>query len=456
MKNKWKTIRLGLMLLALPLVATAAATAHQLMVDGTPIEVNLQIPTASNSAIGLARVHTVALNQSGAIEGRIGSIEDGTTTGISDLKVFFVQNGEVVSQSTTQQDGSFLARNVPEGAYSFVATGESGFAAYGVHVVSGGNGNSNNLMEAAAVSPQFDSVKQILDEKLPKAVTDQIVATEASTKRIVGSNRVRLRDGQLQGSVVALLGATEAVEGTYVHILQKDKQIAEVQADESGSFMVSDLEPGVYDFVAAGPTGFAAVSFEAVQDEGDSVISDDVADIVDTEEIPVSVEPAAVEPGFVTADPITYQDAMYADIPYDAGYSDSLNVCMTCQQDAGFVNEQVAYAADPAFQQQPATSAIYDAPIEYASEAVGCGGAAGGSCGQAANFGNFSACNSCSPCNNPCGGRKFGGRFAGLLGGAGGGGALLQGGIGRLALLGGLAVGVVSIADDDSDNMTDS
>ena len=81
-------------------------------------------------------------------------------------------------------------------------------------------------------------------DKLPAEVTEQILSTVVSDEaRVVGSNRVRLNDGQLQGSVVALLGK-ESVEGTYVHIIQDNQQIAEVQADASGSFMVADLEPG--------------------------------------------------------------------------------------------------------------------------------------------------------------------------------------------------------------------
>ncbi len=461
MKNKWKTVKLGLMLFALPLMATAAATAHQLMVDSAPINLNVQTPAAVDSAIGLARVHTVALNRNGAIEGRIASIENGNNEGLSSLNVFFVQNGEVVAQTATQSDGSFVAQNVPEGAYSFVATGENGFAAYGVRVVSDATGKLDNLMEAAAVSPNFASVKQIIKEKLPAEVTEQILSTVvADEKRVVGSNRVRLSDGQLQGSVVALLGK-DSVEGTYVHIIQDNKQIAEVQTDSSGSFMVSDLEPGVYDFVAAGPSGFAAVSFEAVQEQ-DSVLTEEavLTDLVDTDELPVSIEPGAIEPGFIVADPITYQDSMLADIPYDAGYSDSLDVCMTCQQDAGFVSDQV-YSGE-VYSEPIMGGEVYDAPIEYASEAVGCGCASGATCGVESNFSNFSSCNSCNPCNSCSGGRRglFGRSGRGLFGRSAGRGGLLgrsgglfggaaAGGLGRLALLGGLAVGVTSIADDD-------
>ena len=432
------------MLFALPLMATAAATAHQLMVESTPLSLNVQTPSAVDSAIGLARVHSVALNRNGSVEGRIASIENGTNEGLASLKVFFVQNGEVVSETTTQSDGSFVAQSVPEGAYSFVATGENGFAAYGVRVVSDATGKLDNLMQAAAVSPNMDSVKQIIKEKLPSEVTEQILSTVVSEDRVVGANRVRLNDGQLQGSVVALLG-DENTEGTYVHIIKDNTQVAEVQADESGSFMVKDLEPGVYDFVAAGPSGFAAVSFEAVQDEETpSVLSEgEVADLVDTDELPVSIEPGLVEPGFVepgfvVADPITYQDAILADIPYDAGFSDSLDVCLTCGQDAGFVSDQVF--SEPVFAEQPI---FQDAPIEYAGESVGCGCASGGCCGAEANFSNFSSCNTCNPAPNPCcggGGRR-------LFSGAGGSGG---GGLRRLLLIGGLAGAIIAIADDDS------
>ena len=440
-------MKLGLVLFALPLMATAAATAHQLMVDSSPISLNVQTPAAVDSAIGLARVHTVALNRNGSVEGRIASIDNGTNEGLSELKVFFVSNGEVVSETATLSDGSFVAQSVPEGAYSFIATGKNGFAAYGVRVVSDATGKLDNVMQAAAVSPNMDSVKQIIKDKLPSEVTDEILSTVVSDERVVGANRVILKEGQLQDSVVALLGE-ENTQGTYVHIIQDNKQVAEVQADASGSFMVSDLEPGVYDFVAAGPSGFAAVSFEAVQDEATVLSEGDVADLADTDELPVSIEPGLVEPGFVVADPITYQDAILADIPYDAGYSDSLDVCLTCQQDAGFVSDQV-YSGEVYSEPSFGGEVYQDAPIEYAGESVGCGCASGGCCGAESNFSNFSSCNTCNPAPNPC----CGGGGGGLLSRIGGGGGLFGGaggGLRRLLLIGGLAGAIVAIADDDS------
>ena len=86
--------------------------------------------------------------------------------------------------------------------------------------------------------------------------------------------------------------------------------------------------------------------------------------------------------------------------------------CLTCQQDAGFVGEQIEYAGCDTC---GGGEVIYDSsPIEYASESLGCGCAAGGS-----------------------GGSFAGGGCCNAGGGIGGGGGLLGGGLNfrRLGLL---------------------
>ena len=61
MKNKWKSIRLGAMLFALPIVATAAASANQWMIENAPIAVSSDIATTFDS-INVKRNHTISLN----------------------------------------------------------------------------------------------------------------------------------------------------------------------------------------------------------------------------------------------------------------------------------------------------------------------------------------------------------------------------------------------------------
>ncbi len=416
MKNQWKRVRSVVFLAVLPLVATAAASAHQWMNDSNPIasDVKNQVSVGIDQ-LGSDRIHTVALNRAGAIEGRIASIDRDTkqTSGLGELKIFFVRDGKIAQETVTAEDGTFAVQGVAEGAYSFVATGKNGFAAYGVQVVAHGNSDNVNVMEAAAVSPRLAVVKKILEQQLPLEVTTEIlaVAGQGLGEQVVGANRVRLNDGKLSGHVVPLVGNVEVVKGTYVHILKNDDQVAEVQADEHGSFMVEDLEPGVYDFVAAGSSGFAAVSFEAVNQDAEVKSTTEMVVGSDSEEVPVSIAQDVV-PTVVT------------------GYTDSLDVRLTGGQDSGFISNQMDYGTSN-------MGYVDSAPIEYASESIGCGSAAGGSCGSCGNFSGYSSCNSCNSCGGGSGGGAGGGRFFGR-----------GGGLGRLLLLGGIAGGIVAIASD--------
>ena len=449
------------LLFALPMIATAVASAQHFAADSAPL-LNDSVATADATGFTSNRVHTISLNRAGEVDGRIASFGDDNAQveGLADLKIFFVRDGEIAQETKTTSDGTFTVDGLSEGVYSFVATGEKGFAAYGVRVLGFEDASEVNVMEAAAVSPRFSVVKSILKKNLPAGVADEIIALSKNeaAERVVGANRVRLTDGQLVGHVLPMLGDVAVVEGTQVHIIQDDQQVAQVEVSEQGSFMVPDLEPGVYDFVAAGPSGFAAVSFQAVDADVDvGEISESV--LADSDEIPVAIPAAAQGSGSSNA-----VGAIPADIPFDTGvadggfydggysdggfvdsgfvdggYSDSLDVCLTCQQDGGFVEEQIGYAGTDCGG-NCGEEVIYDsAPIEYAGDSCGCGSAAGGACGSCGNFSAASSCNSC------------GGGRGGLFGGAGGSGPNFR----RLALLAAAIAIPVAIAtgDDDADEV---
>lgn len=399
MKTNWNFLKAGALLFALPLMATAAVSASQWVNDTAAIELDVET-SAVEYSLGVARVHTVALNASGAIEGRVATVNADGAAGLSNLNVYFMRNGKVVEETTTSDDGAFRIEGLAEGNYSFVATGDSGFAAYGVRVV-GETAGVENVMEAAAISSGVATAKKILDQNAASEVASQLSADDASGN-LVGANRVNLVNGNLVGSVKSLLGAD--VEGSQVFILSGDKQVAATKTDANGNFTVADMAPGFYNFVATGPSGFAAVGFEA--------ISEVVANI----EVPVSFKPTTLQ---------------------DFGYGDSLDVYTTTGSDVGYASNDIVYDSSSAFQEF--------APVEYASESIGCGGSCGAACGSSGNFSNFS-----SGCCGGAGGGGIGGR---LLGGAGGGGLFGGGGaglgrLGRIALLSGAVVGIVAIADD--------
>ena len=279
MSNQWKTIRFGVLLFALPLVATAAASAHQWIVESSPSSIKVT-PVAVASSISMERVHTVALNSEGVIEGRIATIDGGTqnTEGIAKLKIYFVQDGTVVKESFTQTDGTFEVKGLPEGDYSFVASGQNGYAAYGVRVITDQTGQYSNVMEVAAVSKGVTSIQKIINDAAI-AITDQDTTQgEVAISDFEGANQVKLVEGKLQGRVMTMTGSDELGK-TVIHIARNNETIAEVQADETGSFVVPDLEPGVYDFVAVGPSGIAVLAFEAVDTQNVEAVGDVDADM---------------------------------------------------------------------------------------------------------------------------------------------------------------------------------
>ena len=405
MNSQWKVIKFGVLLFALPLVATAAASAHQWMAISSPISTGVASLTASESSISMERVHTIALNGNGAIEGRIASIESGSDNakGISKLKIYFVQNRNVVKETFTNSDGTFVVNDLPEGDYSFVAAGQGGFAAYGVRVVSDITGKYDNVMEIAAVSQSVGSVRKIIMDGV--ASSGDIVNREtrdAAPEDFEGANRVKLVDGNLQGRVFPINGHADLVDQTMIHILQSKRKVAEVEADRTGAFEVPDLEPGVYEFVAFGPCGMAVVAFEAVETVNVSAVG-----LVDAASNPLSIElEPEEEAGFSPAAP---------------DYAALFNVLLIEPQDVP----------------TPVSSSVLEdngvAPIEFAGEGGSLGGASGGSAGSAGNFSQFSS--------TPMGG---GGGAAGF----GGGGRLLT-----LGLVGGIvAVAVTSGNPSDASN----
>jgi hypothetical protein len=410
---------------ALPLVATAAASAHQWMTDSNPVQVvDLPIATiaANGQVINSLRQHTITADQDGIVRGRLISIDQKTfaAVGLGELKVFFARNGKIASEAATTSDGSFEVKGLQPGAYSFIAAGESGFAAYGVDVVAGGEGTEPTMMEVAAVSPKFTAVREILKNRVPKSVADEIIALANANDenptpiKLQGANRVKIVDGELVGNIVPIWGQNQMVGGTYVHIVKNDKQIAVTQVDDNGHFQIPDIAPGVYDFVAAGPAGFAAVGFEAIQEP--------VAAAADSEVIETAIPESVVEVDAAVMD--AAQDVVAADVPvdtgyvdpsYSVGYADSFDVALTSPQDGYYVGDSMDYYG----QDYGASS------IEYAGQAVGCGGACGSSCG---------GCGDSSGYGNCCGGGG-GGRF------------------GRILAVAGFALGLAAIIDTGNQQM---
>lgn len=356
MSNFWNFTKYGFALVALPLAVTAAASAHQRIANATPISLEVTPVVSKLANIGVERCHTVALNRIGGVDGRIVSFASNQSDrGLSDLVVRFVKNGKTIRQGKTNSDGVFSVNNVPEGVYSFVASGENGYAAYSVRVLADSTGQLPRVVEVAAV-PEVKAVDRLINKQM-RAKVGQAGGSSADLTE-AGVNRVVVEDGKLFGRVLDLDG--NGIAQMQIDILKDGVSVASVISGNDGEYIVPDVQPGIYGMVAAGANAAAVVGFEAV----------DVAS-------------QAHEGSFVS----TKGDMV-------PSYGESLVIYAAAGQDLSsevVIEEEFVYE---------------NASIEYIGQSIACGGACG-SCGPAAD-----SC--CSPAPSCGGGGGFGGGGGGL------------------------------------------
>ena len=372
MKNSWKLLKLGVYVFALPLVATAAASAHQWMTVNTAIATVPTIPVAVVSTaparMTAVRNHTITLNEEGEVQGRVASINHKTKvpTGLSEVTVYFAQNGRVVQKAYTNEDGTFVAKGLTEGVYSFVAGNDVSFATCGVRVVKGDN-EKENYIEIASISPNVEAVQELIKKAVPEMVRQDMVAQRDGKVDVAGSNRVELDGDTLKGRIVSLT-SDKLNSGTTAHLFKGNEKVSEFEISTDGTFEVAGVTPGVHDIVVIGKDGMAAVSFEAVG----------------------AVDEASKEAYTAMQDSV-FSNFIVALAPQiDGGVIGG--ACDSC----GGVSDAVVYDSGPA---------------PFIGNNLGGGIAGGGCCGSVGNFSNFGSC---------CGGGGIGGgRFAGLFGGRG-------------------------------------
>ena len=377
MKNNWKIFKLGVYIFALPLVATAAASAHSWMTSSTTMLAMPAPAVVTNSSvttINALRNHTITINEDGEVQGRVASInhKSKAAKGISDAAVYFIQDGKIAQKDYVNEDGTFAVSGLKEGVYSFVAAGEFSFATCGVNVVK--TEGTEKYLEVAAITPNVKEVRDLITAELPKTIRQEVRSKlgDQSVANVQGSNRVELEGDVLRGQVVSLFN--EKLTGkTKAHLYRSTEKIAEFEIESDGTFEVSDVQPGVHDIVVIGSDGMAAVSFEAV-----AGIDEESTD------------------SYYTA----LQDTLFSNFA----------VALAPQCDCGAATGCCGGGSD---------AIIYgDSPSGFLGNRLGRGISGGGCCGGAGNFSGFGG--------GCCGGGiGLGGRFGSLFGGGGIGGRRL-------------------------------
>lgn len=387
MKNNFGYTRVASYVLALPLLASAAVSAHQYLLNNTPINTQGSVVEEQevSALVGSYRSHTLSLDEKGTVKGRVSIVNrDLSTTGLKSLRVCLVQVGKVVHVCDTSSMGQFEFTDVKEGVYSFVTSGKDGFATFGVKVA---RGSTTNRIEVAVVDPDFREIRKIFESVVPSTDKSRIVVTEVPAV-IEGNNVVSVSGGILVGKLSNLDNGELSLD-TKANLVRDNQRLAESMVDEFGRFSFSDVKPGIYEFVAAGSTGYAAFTFEVVDE--DSLVALVTGPAEDLNEGPIEA-------------------------------ASQLDVGMTGPGDGVIVNEQLGSATAAGVSGEPIVE-------PYSGEAVSeqiTSGAAAGSMGD--------MCGCCS-------------------GGAGGGGGGFGGSglvdLGRLAILGWVLTELINHSDDN-------
>ena len=395
-----KTLRIATYVCVLPLLATAAASAHHWLLtqntgDIESVELVGSPPLAENS-LSFIRNQVVRVSAAGQVDGRLwaADTESGEYIFASEVDVRLFKAGTETHTTVSAESGRFEFSAVEPGSYSLIATAPTAVTAFGIQVVAADDTSvaEGLSIEAVMVAPEISAAKSIIDSYRSGQAGDNVddrrpkqVGTRRTSSMGIGANQVMLTlDGTLRGQIVSFENPVSAAEfaETTVFLLDGDQKIGEAEVGSQGEYQIAGVEPGFYDLIAAGPAGFAAVRFEAVAGEADTS---------------------------TTAKPNAVINA--------AG--------MPLVQQLPLANGNFGFGSNFVYDRP-----VFSNPVGFAGSDMGVGIAAGG-CG-------------CGPCCGGVSGGFGGGGGGGLGGGFGGGGGLLGGGGGlrRALLLGGIGAGI--------------
>jgi hypothetical protein len=242
----------------------------------------------SSSAFGEAANSQLLLNQwirqseDGSIQGQIIVPEaGGAALAVSPAAVALANDSGIVSETMTDEDGSFEFADVAPGVYTIISRGAKDLGAIvALHVVAFGDERASGLsssIQVSAASVDFASVNSTLIRYLPPSRLESSLASiadvdvNAISQRVSGPafHRVAQSDGGMVGQVYgtgavgnALTPSTQA----NVFLFKNGIEIERLITDDSGRFEVTSMEPGIYSALIVGNTGSGLVGFELVGD----------------------------------------------------------------------------------------------------------------------------------------------------------------------------------------------
>ena len=215
----------------------------------------------------------VCLDKDNSISGSLVQLADNDKLPLAGLPVALVRDGELAYQTTADETGSFKFENLKTGSYSLITRTNESIAAFSLQVLDSTNNHLNSSVEVRVVRPAGLKVKEILRSQmvptypvrsdLPRVSTDPL----GDARSFGMSHFVKLdANGRLSGQLGSVPQAADMSE-MVVYVLKNGEEVSRAKADKSGRFSLDGLRPGVYGFLAAGSSGFAATSFQLVGSE---------------------------------------------------------------------------------------------------------------------------------------------------------------------------------------------
>ena len=228
----------------------------------------------ANSSTSLNQLFSkqwVRLDSENSITGSLVQLAESEKEPLAGLPVSLVRDGEIAYSALADDKGSFKFEDVRTGSYSLVTRTNESIAAFSLQVLDASNSHLSSSVEVRVVRPAGSKVKEILRaQALPTYPVPNLKAVELSkdplgdSRSFSKSHLVKMdANGKLSGQLASV--ATSADMGDmFVYVLKNGEEVARAKTDKSGKFSVEGLRPGVYGFIAAGDSGFAATSFQLV------------------------------------------------------------------------------------------------------------------------------------------------------------------------------------------------
>jgi len=289
----------------------------------------------------LAQKFFVEPDINGNVNGRLTSFAAENYSNIKTrMTVVLLQDGNEIRKVTTS-NGDFTFNGIPTGpngqTYTLLAYGSKGFLAETINVRKSADGNTsitipgnsvrqyvslgkNNTQDSQApegeiflpdlfqvtpneaddvpvqapmenltyhvelvtADPGYNRLETIFDDHIPTGVGcedfDYSRAIDQKDLELFGCHEYELENnGEFCGRIVVPQQELHDMSSMQVALTDRNRQIAEVIADEDGNFTFSEIAPGDYTLVAAGNEGFGARAVRLV-DNVDDAKSDDAGD----------------------------------------------------------------------------------------------------------------------------------------------------------------------------------